>query len=698
MLLLIVIAVALLAFIIGDALTNSRQIFGNGSTVASVGGKNIDITEYQAKLQELNAQIEQQRRMNPDAADIDQQLVAQEALNQLINDALIDEAVDKMGIQVGSDLLRFLMIENPQNQNVMSLVQQLNANGIAVQTPQQAYTAIFQPQTVGQTAESMAGFRTQWLNLENETRRMIARNIYGNLLSRTVVPNDLDKEMIMADYNTAYSTSFAYKPYGELDPKKYPVSDSELKAAYETLKHNYKVDAPTKSIALITVDVAPSAADQNASKALAAKVRGELMPGKTLAKDTKKAGVAMERHTLRSSDISNDKIKGFLASAPKDSLMVVTNDITGFEIIRMGDRKQEVDSIQINIVQTVSAANLPNRVMARLNGGLGIDSLNTVFKQDSVAGTKEQWIPLYTAAGPNEGFPKAYLDSLYSHEGKYVVLEKNDQVTVLGQLVKKSSPKDIYTYEDVTYRLKPGNNTMADAQQKLGDFLAKNNNSADFVKNAAKAGYTIKNYDLSQFSPAIPVVEGTSTYLPDSRQVVRWVTIDGDPGEVSQIYESKDIYHPQLYAAAVLDEFDEYMPINHRRVSKEVTRYARNQKAGDAWVKQYSGKGNVQQTAAAMGVKAESTTTHFNPFNRGAIQDSPVVGMVAGAKKGQVKVVKGDNGVYVFQVTGTTVEKNPSDDQMIMQQYQGFVVPDMQKMLLGKRKIKNNIYKFEAGN
>lgn len=695
--LLVVIAVALLAFIIGDALTNSRQIFGNGSTVAQVGSKKIDITEYQAKLQELNQQIEQQRRMNP-GQDIDQQLVAQEALNQLVSDALIDEAVNKMGIQVGSDMLRYLMIENPQNQNIMSLVQQLNAAGIAVQSPQQAYTAIFQPQTVGQTAESMAPFRAQWLNLENETRQLIARNIYGNLLSRTLVPNDLDKEMIMADYNTAYNTSYAFKPYGNLDAKKYPVNESDLKSAYEALKYKYKVDAPTKSVAMIVMDVAPSAADQNASRALAAKVRGELLPGKSLSKDTKKAGVALERHTLRASDISNAKVKDFLAGAPKDSLMIVSNDISGFEIVRMGERKQDVDSIQINIVQMVSGANLPARVMARLNGGLDIDSINTVFKQDSVAATKEQWIPLYTAAGPNEGIQQSMLDSLYKGEGRYVVIDKNDQVTVVAKLVKKTNPIDIYTYEDITYRLKPSNNTMADAQQKLGNFLAANNDATSFVKNAPKAGFTMKEYDLNQFSPAVPVYEGANQYLPDSRQVVRWVMIDGDPGDVSKIYESKDIYHPQLYAVAVLDSYDEYLPINHRTVSKEITQYARNSKAGDAWVKQYSGKGNVAQTAAAMGVQPATTTTHFNPFNGGAIRDREVVGMVTGSKKGQVKVVKGDSGVYVYEVTGIVNDNNPSDDQMIMQQYQGFIHPDLQKMLLGTRKIKNNIYKFEAGN
>lgn len=697
MLLLVVIAVALLAFIVGDALTNSRQIFGNGSSVVQVGGRKIDITEYQAKLQELNAQIEQQRRMNPDAPSPDHQVVAQEALNQLIAEALLDEAVDKMGIKVGSDLLRFYMIENPINQNIGTLIQQLQAGGIAVQSPQQAYTAIFQPQTVGKTTDDMAPFRAQWLALENETKQLIARYTYTNLLGRTVQANNLDKQRLAADYNTAVQTNYAYKPYGNLDAKQYPVTDQELKAAYQTLRYRYRVDAPTKSVALIRVEVTPSQADINASQALAQKVKGELRPGSTLSKNTKKEGVAIERHTLRAADIQNQTIKDFVARAPKDSIMIVSNDINGFQIVRMGDRRQEVDSIQINTV-VAAPGTLPGRVMAALNSGLSLDSLNNVFKQDSVmVSSKEQWVPLYTATGKTD-MDQSVLDSLYKGEGRYVVLQESAQGVLLGKLVKKNAPVDVYSYEEAVYRLKPGNNTMADAQQKLGDFLAKNNTADLFVKNARKQGFDMSELNLSQFSPAIPEFEGAATYLPDSRQVVRWVMIDGDKGDVSQIYESKDLLRPQLYAVAITDEFDEYLPISNPRVKQEVEAYARNQKAGEAWVKQYTGKGNVQQTAAAMGVQPQTTTVHFNPFNRGGVQDVEVLGTITGSPKGTMKVMKGKDGVYVFQVLDITVENNPYDDQMLTQQYQGFINPDMQKMLLGKRKVKNNIYQFEAGN
>ena len=134
--LIIVIGVALLAFIVGDALTNSQNIFGDRTTVAKVGGVKIDYTEYQRKREQLNEQLDQARRQNPQQyANFDTQLLPQMALDQLISEALVRNAADKAGIRSSSNLLRHYMLDNPQSQQVMNIVRQLNASGLSVQTP-----------------------------------------------------------------------------------------------------------------------------------------------------------------------------------------------------------------------------------------------------------------------------------------------------------------------------------------------------------------------------------------------------------------------------------------------------------------------------------------------------------------------------------------------------------------------------------
>ena len=51
-LLLVIIAVALLAFILGDFFTSGRTFFGTGTTVASIDGRKIDIMELNQRVNE----------------------------------------------------------------------------------------------------------------------------------------------------------------------------------------------------------------------------------------------------------------------------------------------------------------------------------------------------------------------------------------------------------------------------------------------------------------------------------------------------------------------------------------------------------------------------------------------------------------------------------------------------------------------
>ena len=698
-LLLIVIAVALLAFIIGDALTNSRQIFGNGTTVAQVGSNKIDLMEYQRRVSEANEQL----RNTPNAPD--GQALQQMVLEQMVAEALLDEAVGKMGVRVGGDLLRIYMF-NAQIPEVQLIMQQLNQAGVPVQTPEQAWNAIFNPQQYGKTAQDMESFRQAWIAAESSAKKGMARELYQGALAGAFQPNDIDRQMLAQDFNTQVKANYAFKPYGNLDAKQYPVSDQDKQAAYDELKHMYKVEAPTKSVAFIRVDVTPSQSDLNASKALAAKTRGELARGGQLGRDTKKAGVATERHTLRAVDISDQAVRNFVATAPQDSLLTVYNDIKGFEIIRMGERKAAVDSIQINLVATAGGA-LPQRVLAALNSGLGLDSLYTTghFSQDSViVAQKEYWVQMYGPAGPTEAMEQSMLDTLRSAAGRYVILQSDPkQGALIGKIVKENAPVEVYSYEDITYALKPGTNTLANAQQKLGNFLADNNTAKAFLANAAKKGFNVSQYDLSQNSPAIPVFEGGQEFLPDSRQVVRWVMIDGKKGEVSPYFESKDLLHPQLYAVAITDEFDDYMPVTHRHVAPMVEQYARNSKAGDAWVKQYN-KGNAQASAKAMGQQLQAADIAFNPFGTGGVADHEVVGKITGSKKGQYNIVKGRDGVYVYQVLDVKNVSAQMDDAMYTQMFQQFNGINPQNptgfifnALKGKKKVKNNVYQFEAG-
>ena len=163
-LLIVVIGVALLAFIIGDAITNSRNLFGDHTTVAKVGGTKIEYNDYVRKREELNSQLENARRQNPaQYANFDTQTLSQMALDQIMGEALLDQAANNAGIQTSSSQLSYYILQQPINPRIGEVIQQLNAAGYSVSTPAQAYELIFNPQRNGITLSEMEPFQKYWV-------------------------------------------------------------------------------------------------------------------------------------------------------------------------------------------------------------------------------------------------------------------------------------------------------------------------------------------------------------------------------------------------------------------------------------------------------------------------------------------------------------------------------------------------------
>lgn len=698
--LLVVIFVALLAFILGDAITNGRNLFGNHTTVAKVGGDKIDYLEYQRKREELAQQLEEARKQNPQQyANFDQQRLPQMALNQLISEHLLNDAVSRLGIRTSGAQLREYLFNSQPTPDMIAVVRQLQSMGVNVASIEQAHSAIFNPKANGLTQAQVEPLQKAWLAIEADAKKQLAQSTYVQLLAGTFHANNLDKKALYNDYVALTDVSYAYRPYGQLDEKKYPVSDAEIKKAYDEDKNMFRVEEPTKDVSFIAVSVAPSQADLTAAAQLADKTAVALRDtAASLPKSLKDEGIHVENKTLRGADISNGAVKAFVASAPKDSVSVVSNNMAGFTIVKMGKRYAEVDSVKLNLV-TVAGKTLPAKVLARLNGGLALDSLASTFAPDSVVLQADQWITLFNDKGRASELSAAQLDTLKAANGRFVKMMSTADGALLAQLASQSSPKEIYEYDVVEYTLQPSAKTLSDERAKLEKFLAANTTAAAFTKNAEKEGYNVQNYQLSQSSDAVPRMPNYPMYFPESRQVVRWVMMDGKPGQVSHVYESNDKQHPMLYAVAVNSAYEDFVPVTNADVKEYLTQKVRRSKAGDAMMKEYAGKtANIATVARAMGVEpTENPQLRFQ--GRAGINDPKVLGQMVGAKPGQkVVLVKGDDGVYAYVVKGHSNEKLNYDDATYEQQYRQLVNPQLELMLRGAKKIDNNIYKFEAGD
>ena len=260
--LIVVIGIALLAFIVGDAITNGRNLFGSGSTVAEVDGVKVDIAEYQDQLNKL------QEAMQAQGQDVDQQLLSEYALESILNQKLMARAAERLGINVSDEQVTYYIMTNPQKpmQDFIStygrqlgtlLAQEGKISPETQLTPQVVYSFVFTPEKYGLTEDQVLGAKKAWMQMEKETRETIAQILYMNLLTSAYKPNALELDDLYAMQNGSATVDVARKPFDTLDEKKYPVSDAEIQAEYDKRKAAYRVLEPTHTVAFVAQNITP---------------------------------------------------------------------------------------------------------------------------------------------------------------------------------------------------------------------------------------------------------------------------------------------------------------------------------------------------------------------------------------------------------------------------------------------------------
>lgn len=219
--LVIIIGVALLAFIIGDFLNSGQSFFMmSKNKVATVNGTSIGVEEYQQRVQarseEMQAMYQQRGMPMPDGAS---DYINKEVYDAMVNEILLNEELEAVGITVSKEELNDLLTGD----NIVPQVAQSFMNPQTGQLDRQALNnflqVIFHPEENGYTQPEqlaqIAAQRNIWLNLEKSVRESRAAEKLAALVNAAVVPNKVDAEMALSDkqfgrYSLCATTLYFY--------------------------------------------------------------------------------------------------------------------------------------------------------------------------------------------------------------------------------------------------------------------------------------------------------------------------------------------------------------------------------------------------------------------------------------------------------------------------------------------------------
>lgn len=268
-----VIGFSLVAFIVSEGINGSFQnLFGHDTSVANVDGQKIDVRDFSDMSRDYLS-LSEFFRQGQKFSEAEQAQLRQQALDQMINEKLIGEQCEKLGIVITPTEERD-MISGPNPDP----------------TVQQYFTTIFQAQqydpnmvkqfenevkTKGGENPKLIELGQQWEALKKFIiRGKLMQKYAGMLAGSAYTPKAiLKQENAVNDMQASFQ--FVKLPLSLIQDAEVPVTEAEMKDYMSKHKAMFETDQPTRSLEYLVYDVTPSADDTAKSLGLLESIKEE---------------------------------------------------------------------------------------------------------------------------------------------------------------------------------------------------------------------------------------------------------------------------------------------------------------------------------------------------------------------------------------------------------------------------------------
>ena len=683
---MVIIGVALLAFIVGDFLNSGHTFYAmNQSKVAVVNGTNIGVEEFQERVKMRTDELQQmyaQRGMNFPDGYVSR--INQEVYAQMVNEILLNEELEKLGIVVSKEELADLL----SGDNISPQVRQYFTNPQTGEFDRQGLLNFMQvvldPEAHGyNTPELLAQIEPQrqlWLRLGQQVKQDRAIQKFANLLSRAVMPNKLDIENSFEDSKTSANIAYALQPYTSIADSTIAVSDSELKAEYNKVKESYKMPE-RRAIKYIKIDIEPSEADY-------AKAKEKVEMNQSVFAETDDVVAFIANNSDESYDDSfvaissmPEKMKKFAQSAAVNESSPLEFENDTYTMYRLMDTKVAPDSIKVRLLSFQPRSTEIDSVLNVLNNGGSFAELSAKYN-----GNDEIWLTENMASSVGRPF----INKVFSETGNGYFKAESLGGEHIVQILSRTAPVKKAKVAAYVLAVVPSTETHTVLYNQLSSYSAINNTAEKFSAGAKEAGYTVSSYECSAEDYSLPGIN-------DSRQAIRWA-FNADKGEVSEIFTADD-----SFVIVALDNIfkEGYTPLE--QLKDMLTMQIRNDKKAEKIIADLKAKNLNSLDGYAEAMKAQVDSAKFISFSSPSITGvgyEPVLsGLAPTAETGKVVgPVKGLRGVYVFAVTDKTVSEQPFDaqteTQKLQQNYNYLINSRLMDVLRDKADIKNTMIRF----
>ena len=646
-----VIALALFAFIAGDAL----KVFQpkQPHDVGEVDGKALSIAEYQQLVEEYS-EIQKSFSGRNSLSEMETNQVKDMVWNTYVNNQLIANEANKLGLTVTKAELNNILDQgvNPSFRLVPMFFNEQTGRFdkdkllmFLAEYAKMSKTAGIDPNYMG----SMQKMHSLWAFVEKSLIQEKLAEKYLALVGSAFVTNKAEVEYGFEGRTDEANLVAAIIPYADVDNSKVEISDADLQKEYDAKKEMFKQDVESRIVKYIDVKVNPSAADveelEKEVSEYAEMLREANGDYASIINNTSGSNVAFNDMFLSLELYPEDVVARVKAASVGETVGPYTNaqDAT-INAVKIVDKKNLPDSVQFRMLQI---GNLEADALAKKTDSI-VNALDQGASFKAIAEEEQQpaeafWISERSIANQEQFALYSTLLDMKPNEVKTFPIQAGN---IILQLVDRKSFKDKYKLAVVKRDMEISSETANKAYNEFSQFVAENKTVQSMMDNAEDAGYHVLTQELTSAMHTIANISST-------KEALRWA-FDSKVGAVSNIYECGEGDH--LLVLAVTDIIPEgYRPF--AKVKDGLKNIVANDKKAEYIEKQIIALNPKTVTDITQIENAVIDTIKHVSFNSPAFiaktnSSEPVVsGFAVAAKEGELSApLKGNAAVMVLNL------------------------------------------------
>lgn len=685
-----IIGLALVAFIVSDAIQNNQFLLEDRETaVGVIAGEEIEYTAYDALYQQNLTNFRNQMK----GAELNEQQLTQisdQTWNQLVQERTLGTEYDRLGLEVTEDELLDLLTENPDPQ-----VRQIFTNPETGQFESERVIYFLQ-----NFDQQPAEVRQSWLQFEDFLVQNRIRQKYFTLIRQSQFVTDLEARRRFIDDKRLADVNYLMLPLTLIPDTTVKVDESELQAYYEENQEDFDRELQ-RSIEFVSFPISPSAEDTQAVEQYLAQRQNAFA---TAANDS----LFLRSYSEVPLDTTWKRIGTVPAAYATEAWNADSGDVIGpflvdgrYHLVKVkGFRQDTIKSYRASHIlvrpeaatdaDSAAALEEARGLRQRILAGESFEQLARQFSEDPSNAPQGGDLGWFTAGTMVKPFSDAVARA---DEGDIVVVETQFGAHVIK--VTEKAVDEVARLAVLQRSITPSSRTRNAIYNEAIAFRSQfGEQDEEFRATASEAGETPRIIENVQ--PNARSVVG----IPAARPLVRWV-YEAEQGAISEPIDLND----QYVVARVTDVFEKG-PAPFAQVEEEVRQAVIRQKQKEILESRIAeaSEGAESLPAIAEQLDAEVRNAAGLSFSTNIVpnvgNEPRFLGTAFGLEPGLLppSPVEGNNGVFQLVVESFTDVEVPEDltqtRQPILSDQEGRAQFETMEALRKAANVEDLRYKF----